>query len=51
MLDTFFSKQEGKPLPVLKGLSTTPVDGDEPIAPPIQLPTPAPRATGTGGAR
>jgi len=38
VLETFFAKQEGKPLPVLKELSTTPVDGDEPIAPPTLLP-------------
>ncbi|HET6956963.1 MAG TPA: penicillin-binding protein 2 [Vicinamibacterales bacterium] len=38
VLETFFAKQEGKPLPVLKELSTTPVDGDEPIAPPVLLP-------------
>jgi penicillin-binding protein 2 len=38
VLETFFAKQEGRPLPVLKELSTTPVDGDEPIAPPTLLP-------------
>jgi penicillin-binding protein 2 len=38
VLETFFAKQEGAPLPVLKGLVSTPVDGDEPIAPPIDLP-------------
>ena len=40
VLETFFAKREGKPLPVLatKGLATTPVDGDEPISPPILLP-------------
>ena len=51
VLETFFAKQAGQPLPVLKGLSTAPVEGDEPIAPPMQLPTPTPRATGAGGAR
>src|SRR6185369_7123215 len=40
VLETFFAKQEGQPLPVLKGLATTPVEGDEPIAPPVPvLPT------------
>jgi penicillin-binding protein 2 len=38
VLETFFAKQEGKPLPILKELSTSPVDGDEPIAPPALLP-------------
>jgi penicillin-binding protein 2 len=38
VLETFFAKQEGMPLPVLKELSTIPVDGDEPIAPPTLLP-------------
>jgi penicillin-binding protein 2 len=38
VLETFFAKQEGNPLPVLKELSTTPVDGDEPISPPVLLP-------------
>jgi penicillin-binding protein 2 len=42
VLETFFAKQEGRPLPVLAGLSTTPVDGDEPIAPPVAV-TPAVR--------
>ena len=37
VLETFFAKQEGQPLPVLKGLATTPVDGDEPIAPPVPV--------------
>jgi penicillin-binding protein 2 len=40
VLETFFAKQEGGQLPVLTGLSTTPVDGDEPIAPPVAV-TPA----------
>ena len=50
VLETFFAKQEGKPLPSLgsKGLPTTPVEGDEPISPP--LPAPAP-VRGTGAAR
>jgi len=40
VLETFFAKQDGQPLPVLKGLATTPVEGDEPIAPPVPvLPT------------
>jgi penicillin-binding protein 2 len=38
VLETFFAKQDGQPLPVLKGLATTPVDGDEPIAPPVPVP-------------
>jgi penicillin-binding protein 2 len=42
VLETFFAKQEGTPLPVLKGLVTTPVDGDEPISPPVDVPTIAP---------
>jgi penicillin-binding protein 2 len=37
VLETFFAKQDGAPLPVLKGLVTTPVDGDEPIAPPVAV--------------
>ena len=37
VLETFFAKQDGQPLPVLKGLATTPVDGDEPIAPPVAV--------------
>ena len=50
VLETFFAKHDGQPLPVLKGLDTTPVDGDEPIAPPITVAAPL-RATGPGGAR
>ncbi len=50
VLETFFAKQEGKPLPVLKGLSLTPVEGDEPVAPPVTVTAPL-RATGPGGAR
>jgi len=42
VLETFFAKQDGAPLPVLKGLVTTPVDGDEPISPPVDVPTVAP---------
>jgi penicillin-binding protein 2 len=42
VLETFFAKQEGQPLPVLKGLATTPVEGDEPIAPPVAVPAVAP---------
>jgi Cell division protein FtsI/penicillin-binding protein 2 len=34
VLETFFAKQDGLPLPVLKELVTTPVDGEEPVAPP-----------------
>jgi penicillin-binding protein 2 len=44
VLETFFAKQEGQPLPVLKGLATTPVEGDEPIAPPVAVPAVAPAA-------
>jgi penicillin-binding protein 2 len=44
VLETFFAKQDGSPLPVLKGLETTPVDGDEPIAPPIAVPPAVVRA-------
>jgi penicillin-binding protein 2 len=43
VLETFFAKQDGAPLPVLKGLETTPVDDDEPIAPPIAVPPAAAR--------
>jgi len=46
VLETFFDKKEGKPLPVLKGLVTTPVEGDEPVAPPVPL-SPAVRKDGT----
>ena len=42
VLETFFAKQEGMPLPVLKGLVTTPVDGDEPISPPVEVPAVVP---------
>jgi penicillin-binding protein 2 len=42
VLETFFAKQDGTPLPILKGLVTTPVDGDEPIAPPVDVPIVAP---------
>ena len=38
VLETFFAKQDGLPLPVLKELVTTPVDGEEPIAPPTAAP-------------
>jgi penicillin-binding protein 2 len=48
VLETFFAKREGKPLPALKGLSTTPVEGDEPIAPPVPATGPV---RGTGAAR
>jgi penicillin-binding protein 2 len=42
VLETFFAKREGRPLPTLKGLPVPPVeDGDEPIGPPIP---PEPRA-------
>jgi penicillin-binding protein 2 len=44
VLETFFAKQDGAPLPVLKGLETTPVDGDEPIAPPVAVPPAVVRA-------
>jgi penicillin-binding protein 2 len=39
VIETFFAKREGIPLPSLatKGLPTTPVDGDEPIAPPVAI--------------
>jgi penicillin-binding protein 2 len=46
VLETFFAKKEGKPLPVLKGLATTPVEGDEPVAPPVPV-SPAVRKDGT----
>jgi penicillin-binding protein 2 len=50
VIETFFAKREGKPLPSLgtKGLPTTPVDGDEPIAPPMPV---APPVKVAGGAR
>jgi penicillin-binding protein 2 len=50
VIETFFAKREGKPLPSLgtKGLPTTPVEGDEPIAPPIPV---VPPVKVTGGAR
>jgi penicillin-binding protein 2 len=40
ILETFFAKQEGKPLPSLDGknLGAPPADGDEPVAPPVPLP-------------
>ena len=44
VLETFFAKREGAPLPVLKGLSATPVEGDEPVAPPEPVAVPV-RAT------
>jgi penicillin-binding protein 2 len=44
VLETFFAKREGQPLPVLKGLATTPVEGDEPIAPPVAVPAVVPAA-------
>ena len=36
VLETFFAKREGRPLPVLgaKGLPSVPADGDEPVSPP-----------------
>jgi len=36
VLETFFAKREGRPLPVLgaKGLPTAPAAGDEPVSPP-----------------
>jgi penicillin-binding protein 2 len=37
VLETFFAKQDGLPLPVLKELVTTPVDGEEPVAPPTAV--------------
>jgi penicillin-binding protein 2 len=40
VLETFFAKQDGLPLPVLKELVTTPVDGEEPVAPPTAVATP-----------
>jgi penicillin-binding protein 2 len=46
VIETFFAKREGTPLPVLKGLSTTPVAGDEPVAPPTTPVAPAPHAAG-----
>jgi penicillin-binding protein 2 len=40
VLETFFAKQEGKPLPSLgtKGLPLTPVEGEEPTSPPSFAP-------------
>ena len=38
VLETFFAKQDGLPLPILKGLVTTPADGEEPVAPPTAAP-------------
>jgi penicillin-binding protein 2 len=51
ILETFFAKREGRPLPSLgtKGLITVPVDGDEPIAPPVTLPLPPARRRAVGG--
>jgi beta-lactamase class D len=40
VLETFFAKQDGLSLPVLKELVTTPVDGEEPVAPPTAVATP-----------
>jgi penicillin-binding protein 2 len=34
VLETFFAKSEGRPLPRLKGLPAPPAGGDEPIGPP-----------------
>jgi penicillin-binding protein 2 len=49
VLETFFAKREGKPLPSLgKWLPKTPVDGDEPTSPPIPAPAPV---RGAGAAR
>ncbi len=50
VIETFFAKREGKPLPSLgtKGLPTTPVEGDEPVSPPIPAPDPV---RGTGAVR
>jgi penicillin-binding protein 2 len=52
VLETFFAKREGKPLPSLgtKGLPGVPVEGDEPIAPPRPPSAPAP-ARGIGADR
>jgi penicillin-binding protein 2 len=50
VLETFFAKRERQPLPSLgaKGLVTTPpVDGDEPISPPIPVPGQATAAEAT----
>jgi penicillin-binding protein 2 len=46
VIETFFAKREGKPLPSLgaKGLPTTPVEGDEPVAAPIPVPVRGPGA-------
>ena len=42
VIETFFAKREGKPLPSLgtNGLPTTPVAGDEPIALPVAIAVP-----------
>ncbi|MEQ1869757.1 MAG: penicillin-binding protein 2 [Vicinamibacterales bacterium] len=40
-LETFFSKREGRPLPVIKGLPALPADNDEPIGPPSGLEGPS----------
>jgi len=50
VLETFFAKREGKPLPSLgtKGLPTTPVQGDEPTSPPTVAPA---LVRGAGAAR
>jgi penicillin-binding protein 2 len=40
VLETFFAKQDGLPLPFLKELVTTPVDGEEPVAPPTAVAAP-----------
>jgi penicillin-binding protein 2 len=34
VLETFFAKREGRPLPRLKGMPAPDADGDEPVAPP-----------------
>jgi hypothetical protein len=42
-LETFFAKKEGRPLPTLgkKPIVPVPADGDEPVAPPTPVITPA----------
>ena len=45
VMETFFAKRDGKPLPVLPGLH--PATAPAPVVPPPPAPTPTPVATGT----
>jgi hypothetical protein len=51
VIETFFAKQEGKPLPpplVPNGQPLAPIAGDDPVPPPVPALTPdAARAAGT----